>query len=136
METLWSTAALWKVQSNLFNQIDLEKIFDNKKHFDWKLIKEQEEINKNEFAKENQMVNEFLKNPNARALEDICYQEIYNYLTKERKKKFPKRLEDCLTEKDEQVRNTELEKEKQDFSKNKDCSRMEKHRKFKQIQSI
>ena len=30
------------------------------------------------------MVIDFPKNPNAKALEDIYYQEIYNYLTKER----------------------------------------------------
>ena len=58
-------------------------------------------ISKNEFSKENQMVNEFLKNRNSKALEDIYYQEIYNFLTKEGEEKLPKRFEDCLTEKDE-----------------------------------
>ena len=52
------------------------------------------------------MVNEFPKNPNAKALEEISYQEIYNYLAKEGEEKFPKRLKDCLTKKDEQVRKT------------------------------
>ena len=66
----------------------MEKKHENNEHSDWKLKKEQEEINKNEFAKENQMVNEFPKNPNSKALEDIYYQEIYNYLTKKEKKSF------------------------------------------------
>ena len=93
--------------------------------------KEQEEINKNEFAKENQMVNEFPKNSNAKALEEIYYQEIYNYLTKEREKS-PKKLEDCLTEKDEQVRKTKLEKKRHEFIKNI-TPELKCTRKFKQI---
>ena len=63
----------------------MEKILDNNEHSDWKLRKEQEEINENEFVKENQMANEFPKNSNAKAFEDIYYQEIYSYLTKKRK---------------------------------------------------
>ena len=57
-------------------------------------------INKNEFAKK--MVREFLKNSNARTLQDIYYQEICDYLTKEGEK-ISKRLEDFLTKKDEQA---------------------------------
>ena len=44
------------------------------------------------------MVNEFPKIPNAKALEDIDYQKIYNY-----QKNFSKRLENCLIEKDDLV---------------------------------
>ena len=36
------------------------------------------------------MANQFHKNSNAKALEDIYYQEIYNYLTKEGEEIFPK----------------------------------------------
>ena len=63
----------------------MEKILVINEHSDWLLRKEQEEINENEFVKWNQMVNEFPKNSNAKAFEDINYQEIYSYLTKERK---------------------------------------------------
>ena len=79
--------------------------------------KEQEEINKNEFAKENQMVNEFPKISYAKTLEDIYYQDIYYYITKKGEEKFPKGLEDCLTEEDEQVRKTKFEKKKHKFRK-------------------
>ena len=71
----------------------------------WNWKNKQEEINKNEFAKENQIFNEFPKNPNDKALENIDYQEIYNYQTKEGEENFPKILEDCLKDKDELVRN-------------------------------
>ena len=57
----------------------------------------------------------------------------YNYLTKEGEKKFPKRLEDCLTEKDEQVRKTKLEKKKHEFKKTKIALELKRRRKFKKI---
>ena len=78
------------------------------------------------------MANQFPKNPNAKALENIYYQEIDNYLIKE--EKFAKRLEDCLTEKDELVKKTKLEKKKHEFRKKKKfASKLKSIRKFKQI---
>ena len=74
------------------------------------------------------MINEFPKNPNAKALEDIYNQEFYSYLTKEGEEKFLKRLEDRLILKDEQVRKTKLEKKKHEFRK-KDCSKIEENKK-------
>ena len=61
------------------------------------------------------MVNEFPKNPNAKALEDISDQKIYNHQIKEEKSE--KILEDCLAEQDEQGRNTKLKKKKQESRK-------------------
>ena len=73
METLWRIADLWRssTKSVLSNRVG--KILDNNEHSDWKLKKEHGEINKNEFTKVNQMVNEFPKNINAKSLEEIYY---------------------------------------------------------------
>ena len=75
----------------------MEKILDNNEHSDWNMYKKSKKrVIKWVCQKIKWSIN-FSKISNAKALDNIYNQEIYNYLTKE--EKFSKRLEDCLMKK-------------------------------------